>query len=395
MPSFSSSLLLSPSLVTANSPETSFQGRLENASGTPIGDPTDLTFKLFTASTLGTELYNSGACTLDPDADGVFNTQIGDTCGGAIASSVFTENQDVWLEITVVAETLTPRQQIATVAYALNAETIQGFPISSTISAIRNTVVPMNQFGEIIVGEQSPRLTAVSGTFQISAPALSIITATGTNGNISIAPDGTGQINVTGNTTTTNFFNVSNAQLTTGSLITGTAANGNTGFELIDLLSGASPTSKFSVTDTGLTTVGANLNVTGDLKLTGGDILDSNGNESIRFGTTASAVNEATLTNAATAGTVLFAATGGDTDIALSIDSKGADALNLNGTATGDVNLAGGYGGTGCTVTGSNGNLSCNGTITGTFAGTLPWSSIIAPTANLSLAHAGYTTAFT
>ena len=132
-----------------------------------------------------------------------------------------------------------------------------------------------------------------------------------------------------------------------------------------------------------------------DLQITGGDILDSNGNESIRFGTTASAVNEATLTNAATAGTVLFAATGGDTDVALSIDSKGADALNLNGTATGDVNLAGGYGGTGCTVTNSNGNLSCNGTITGTFAGTLPWSSIIAPTANLSLAHAGYTTAFT
>ncbi|NCP47528.1 hypothetical protein GW844_04050, partial [bacterium] len=132
-----------------------------------------------------------------------------------------------------------------------------------------------------------------------------------------------------------------------------------------------------------------------DLQVTGGDILDSNGNESIRFGTTASAVNEATLTNAATAGTVLLAATGGDTDVALSIDSKGADALNLNGTATGDVNLAGGYGGTGCTVTNSNGNLSCNGTITGTFAGTLPWSSIIAPTANLSLAHAGYTTAFT
>ena len=132
-----------------------------------------------------------------------------------------------------------------------------------------------------------------------------------------------------------------------------------------------------------------------DLQITGGDILDSNGNESIRFGTTASAVNEATLTNAATGGIVTLAATGGDTDIALSIDSKGADALNLNSTATGDVNLAGGYGGTGCTVTNSNGNLSCNGTITGTFAGTLPWSSIIAPTANLSLAHAGYTTAFT
>ena len=156
--------------------------------------------------------------------------------------------------------------------------------------------------------------------------------------------------------------------------------------------------SRFTVDASGNLTIdntGTKTVLADDLQVTGGDILDSNGNESIRFGTTASAVNEATLTNAATGGIVTLAATGGDTDIALSIDSKGADALNLNGTATGDVNLAGGYGGTGCTVTNSNGNLSCDGTITGTFAGTLPWSSLIAPTANLSLAHAGYTTAFT
>ncbi|MEK7075960.1 MAG: hypothetical protein AAB948_04180, partial [Patescibacteria group bacterium] len=144
-----------------------------------------------------------------------------------------------------------------------------------------------------------------------------------------------------------------------------------------------------TIDNTGTKTV-----IADDLQVTGGDILDSNGNESIRFGTTASAVNEATLTNAATAGTVLFTATGGDTDIAFSIDSKGADALNLNGTATGDVNLAGGYGGTGCTVTNSNGNLSCNGTITGTIAGTIPWSEIDAHTGALTLAHATYATTF-
>jgi len=236
--------------VTPNR-QLSFQGRLENASGTPVTGITPMTFKLFTASSGGSELYSTGSCNIDPDTDGVFNTQIGDTCGSAIASTVFTENQDVWLEVTVDAEVLDPRQQIATVAYALNSETLQGFPLSSTVSAIKNSVVAMNQWGEILVGEQSPRLTAVSGTFQISAPALSFVTATGTNGNITLAPDGTGQVNINGNTTSTNFFNVSNAQLTTGSLITGTAANNNSGFKLLDLLSGASPTSKFSVADDG------------------------------------------------------------------------------------------------------------------------------------------------
>ncbi len=238
--------------VTPNR-QLSFQGRLENASGTPITSATNFVFKLFDASSGGSELYSSGTCSITPDADGVFSTQIGSTCGSGIGSSVFTENADIWLEVTVAAETLTPRQQIATVAYALNSETIQGFPISATVSALRNTVVPMNQWGEIIVGEQSPRLTGVAGTFQISAPSLSLVTATGTNGNITLAPDGTGQINFQGNTTSTNFFNVSNAQLTTGSLMTGTVANNNTGFKLLDLLSGSSPTSKFSVDHAGNT----------------------------------------------------------------------------------------------------------------------------------------------
>jgi hypothetical protein len=246
-----------PSTPVTPNRQLSFQGRLETAGGTPITSATNLTFKLYDAASSGTQLYSSGTCSITPDADGVFSTQIGGTCGSAIAATVFTENPNVYLEVTVVSDVLTPRQQIATVAYALNSETLQGFPISSTVSAVRNTVVPMNQWGQIVVGEQNPRLTGVSGTFQISAPSLSLTTATGTNGNITLAPDGTGQVNVNGNTTSTNFFNVSDSQLTSGSLITGTAANNNSGFKLIDLLSGSSPTSKFSVDNAGnLSTAG-------------------------------------------------------------------------------------------------------------------------------------------
>jgi site-specific recombinase XerD len=254
--------------VTPNR-QLSFQGRLEDAAGTPITTATDVTFKLWDDATVGSQLYSTGVCSLTPDTDGVFSTQIGSDCGAAIASSVFTENASVWLEVTVEAETLTPRQPIASVAYALNSETIQGFPISATVSAIRNTVVPMNQWGEIIVGEQSPRLTGVSGTFQISAPALSFVTTAGSNGNITLAPDGTGQVNVNGNTTTTNFFNVNNAQLTTGSLITGTVANNNVGYYLLNLLSGSTPTSKFSVDDAGNTVIGGTLTLPNSNILTG------------------------------------------------------------------------------------------------------------------------------
>jgi hypothetical protein len=68
-------------------------------------------------------------------------------------------------------------------------------------------------------------------------------------------------------------------------------------------------------------------------------INDSNGNEIIKTPATASAVNEITVTNAATGGGPLISATGGDTDIDLKLQSKGAgvvrseDALMVDGSA--------------------------------------------------------------
>lgn len=59
----------------------------------------------------------------------------------------------------------------------------------------------------------------------------------------------------------------------------------------------------------------------------GGFIADANGNELIVLNTTASAVNELTVTNAATGGTVLLAATGGDTNIPVDFRGKGTGVV--------------------------------------------------------------------
>jgi hypothetical protein len=71
------------------------------------------------------------------------------------------------------------------------------------------------------------------------------------------------------------------------------------------------------------------------------EILDTNGNEELKFTTTASAVNEITITNAATATRPDLSVTGGDTNIGLSITTKGTGlvlfndgAYNAEGTLT-------------------------------------------------------------
>lgn len=65
----------------------------------------------------------------------------------------------------------------------------------------------------------------------------------------------------------------------------------------------------------------------------GGSIDDTNSNEVLEFGVTASAVNEVKITNAATGGSPLVEAQGGDTNIDLRLTGKGTGGVLLK-TAT-------------------------------------------------------------
>lgn len=60
----------------------------------------------------------------------------------------------------------------------------------------------------------------------------------------------------------------------------------------------------------------------------GGFIADANGNEALIFTTTASAINEVTLANAASGGNPLFSTTGGGTNIGLDFLTKGAGSVS-------------------------------------------------------------------
>jgi hypothetical protein len=87
----------------------------------------------------------------------------------------------------------------------------------------------------------------------------------------------------------------------------------NTDLDTIDAL--------FAADGTG-TSVGLNVGSGKKLKLVG-DVIDTNGNELLKVSATASAVNEVTLTNAATGNKPSLSATGGDTNIGFELVAKG------------------------------------------------------------------------
>lgn len=62
-------------------------------------------------------------------------------------------------------------------------------------------------------------------------------------------------------------------------------------------------------------------------------IIDENSNEQIKFSTTASATNEITIANAAASANPVISATGGDTNIGLTLTPKGIGRVTANGNA--------------------------------------------------------------
>ena len=99
----------------------------------------------------------------------------------------------------------------------------------------------------------------------------------------------------------------------------------NTDLDSIDAL--------FAAAGTG-TSVGLNIGSGKNLKLVG-DVIDTNGNELLKVSATTSAVNEVTLANAATGGNPVLSATGGDTNIGITLTPKGTGGVVFPAGAVG------------------------------------------------------------
>src|SRR3989344_9045258 len=244
-----------PTALVRPSRQLAFQGRLTDKDGQPITTAAaNVAFKLYNQAESGTEVYSVEACTVAPDEDGIFSTQIGNgTCGAEIGPEVFSENSSLFLEIAIGGQVLTPRQPIATSGYALNSETLQGYPASA--SATENTVPVVNTDGAIILGAAAPSILAENGTFAIKGQAVTLATTPGTDGDVNVAPDGRGSVNLIGSLDKGIFTNITDANLTTGTLIEGYVANNSRSGTLLHLASGTKQINRLTISTTGQTDI--------------------------------------------------------------------------------------------------------------------------------------------
>jgi len=136
--------------------------------------------------------------------------------------------------------------------------------------------------------------------------------------------------------------------------------NGTTGAFTVEFKTASGTGVTFGTTDKStkiLFVDGTNVIDTGTVSLTGvqtltnktlttpiiAQINDTNGNEELKFTATASAVNEITITNAATGNRPDISVTGGDTNIGLSLTTKGTGLILFNdGAFNADATLTDG-----------------------------------------------------
>ncbi len=242
-----------------------FQGFLTDSGGTPITTDINMRFRLYDAATGGTTLYDTGTCSVGPDDDGIVNvlvgtnTVTGGSCwdGNEIPASVFTDNPNVYLGVTVGADDeMTDRQQIANVGYAINAEHLQGFPLGTA----SGSVPFINKDGDLLIAATAPGVRSIntSANFQLSsANAITIVSAG--SGDITLNATESGAIKLQTNDTSGDQVQITNANLVADSLLYGYVGNDATGYNLLQLQSGSSAVDRFVVDAEGNTTIGGEL----------------------------------------------------------------------------------------------------------------------------------------
>lgn len=180
----------------SNSPRIlSFKGKLADSSQNPITKEAAITFSLYNDANASVEtaLWREND-NVKPDLDGSFSILLGKK--NPIPDAAFSQNPKLFLGITVGnSPELSPRQELATVPLAENAQALQGLEPITNSSGANNVILALDSSGNLsIAGTKTHIFQAIGGNLVLSGKILSLTTIHGSNSNIEIVPDGTGMI---------------------------------------------------------------------------------------------------------------------------------------------------------------------------------------------------------
>jgi len=146
--------LMSASALAGVPDEITFMGRLIQG-GNPVTSPTSMTFELFLNATGGSNVW-SDTQIVTPNGQGVYVAYL-----GSALNPLPTENDILWIQVTVVSTPLTPRRKITSTPFALRAGTSDDVGTLPNLDVTGNATIG----GNVGIGTASPSegLTLGSG----------------------------------------------------------------------------------------------------------------------------------------------------------------------------------------------------------------------------------------
>ena len=138
------SLVLLSALISAVPKIMNYQGKLLNSEGVGVNDTFNIIFKLYTSETEGTPIWEEEHSGVNAVAisKGLFSTEL-----GSIVS--FPEDVDFseqyWLELVVNSETITSREKLTSVPYALQADRV-----SHAVQSVSSEANPTKGTGDMV-----------------------------------------------------------------------------------------------------------------------------------------------------------------------------------------------------------------------------------------------------
>lgn len=207
-------LIAAHHVQSASSGTIAYQGRLADASGDPLTDTVNMTFRLYAVASGGAPLWEeqwTGANSVQV-SDGLFNVMLGSV--NAIGHAVITGNSNLFLGITVGTDSeMSPRVQLGSVPFATQALTVPDGSITTekladgsvTSAKLETDLAAQN----VVFSQQSVQL----GHFTTSSAAL--VDIPGSELSISVDKSSLLQISFTGS-----LFTMLQPNFAAGALLT-------------------------------------------------------------------------------------------------------------------------------------------------------------------------------
>jgi hypothetical protein len=142
-----------PVAAPSSTTTVSYQGRLFDSSSNPVNGDVTLTFSLHDQASGGNRKWGPETHTGVPVSDGLFSVLLGSRTADGVPQSAL--GGDLWLETNVNGETLSPREQLGAVPYAiwsLTGADSSGVPVGTVMSWWRpsaTTPLPSDEFARL------------------------------------------------------------------------------------------------------------------------------------------------------------------------------------------------------------------------------------------------------